>query len=145
MPYTRSPFDPAARDHDGSGELTVRGHSFPGGNTGLFALLAREERHAALKPELEKMIQTEADFLRGTDPQGKDQKLRIDLFGIKAFRPDGMIDDASLVAPLRPQLPTLEPGKSYLLEVVVRTLLIGHHFSQGTVDSNEIWVDVEAS
>jgi tetratricopeptide (TPR) repeat protein len=145
MPYTLSPLDPAARDHDGNGALTVRGHSFPGGNTGLFALLAKEDRHAALKPELEKMIQTEADFLRGTDSQGKDQKLRIDLFGVKTFRPDGTVNDASLMAPLRPQLPTLEPGKSYQLEVVIRTLLIGHHFSQGTVDSNEIWVELEAS
>lgn len=145
MPYTRSPLDPAARDHDGSGALTVRGHSFPGGNTGLFALLAKEERHAAIKPELEKMIQTETDFLRGTDPEGKDRKLRIDLFGVKSYRPDGTIDDATLVAPLRPALPTLQPGRSYQLEVVIRTLLIGHHFSQGTVDSNEIWVELEAS
>ncbi len=144
MPFRPSPLDPAARDHDGSGQLTVRGHSFPGGNTGLFFLLARDERYAALKPELEKMIQTEADFLRGTDPEGRDKKLRIDLFGLKNYRPDGSVDDASLVAPLRPQLPTLKPGQSYLLDVVIRTLLIGHHFSQGTADSNEIWVDLEA-
>ena len=144
MPFTPSPLDPAARDHDGSGQLTVRGHSFPGGNTGLFSLLGRDERNAALKPELEKMIQAEADFLRGVDPKGKDKKLRIDLFGLKTYRPDGSIDDASLVAPLRPEFPALRPGQSYLLEVVIRTLLIGHHFSQGTVDSNEIWVDLEA-
>src|SRR5207253_2413585 len=31
-----------------------------------------------------------------------------------------------------------------LVEVVVRTVNIGHPFSQGTVDSNEIWVDFEA-
>ncbi len=145
MPYTPSPLDPAARDHDGTGALTVRGHSFPGGNTGLFSLLARDDRFTALKPGLEKMIQTEADFLRGTDPGGKDKKLRIDLFGLKNFRADGSVDDSTLVAPLRPQLPALRPGQGYLLEVVIRTLLIGHHFSQGTADSNEIWVDLEAS
>jgi tetratricopeptide (TPR) repeat protein len=144
MPYRRSPLDPAARDHDGSGELTVRGHSFPGANTGLFSLLAQDERYASLKPDLEKMIQTEVEFLQGTDPNGKDKKLRIDLFGLKNFRADGSVDEATLAAPLRPQLPTLQPGQSYLLEVVIRTLLIGHHFSQGTTDSNEIWVELEA-
>ena len=36
------------------------------------------------------------------------------------------------------------PGKSYLVEVVVRTLNIGHPFTQGTADSNEIWVDFKA-
>ena len=32
-----------------------------------------------------------------------------------------------------------------IVEVVVRTLAIGHPLSQGTVDSNEIWVDFEAT
>src|SRR5262249_46845476 len=29
----------------------------------------------------------------------------------------------------------------YIVEVVVRTLALGHPFTQGTVDSNEVWVD----
>jgi tetratricopeptide (TPR) repeat protein len=41
-------------------------------------------------------------------------------------------------------VPTLLPGKPYLVEVVVRTLGLGHPFSQGTVDSNEIWVELTA-
>ena len=43
---------------------------------------------------------------------------------------------------MRPSAPKLEPGKEYLLEAVVRTLKMGHHFTQGTVDSNEVWLDV---
>ena len=144
MPLTPSPTDPAARDRDGSGVRTVHNHGFPGGNTGLFSLLTREERYQKLTPGFEKMIQTETDFLRGTDPGGKDKPLRIDLFGVKTFKPDETVDDDTLVAPLRPQLPKLKPGQTYLVEVVIRTLNIGHHFSQGTVDSNEIWVDFEA-
>jgi tetratricopeptide (TPR) repeat protein len=66
--------------------------------------------------------------------------LRVDIFGIK----DGGTIDSPLVAPIRPQVPTLRPGASYLLEVVLRTLRVAHPFSQGTVDSNEIWVDVLA-
>lgn len=144
MPYTSSPLDPAARDHDGSGELSVRGHNFLGGNTGLFYLLGQDDKLAAQRPGFTKMVDKESEFLRGKEADGKDKKLRIDLFGIKSFRPDGTVDDASLVAPLRPALPALQPGRSYEIEVVIRTLLIGHHFSQGTADSNEIWVDLEA-
>lgn len=65
--------------------------------------------------------------------------LRVDIFGVK----EGGVIDAPLTAPLRPSVPSLKRGKTYLLEVVLRTLRIAHPFSQGTVDSNEIWVDVE--
>lgn len=64
--------------------------------------------------------------------------LRLDIFGI---REDGAID-GRLVAPLRPEVPTLQPGRTYLLEVVLRTLRLAHLFTQGTTDSNEVWVDV---
>ena len=42
------------------------------------------------------------------------------------------------------RLPRLKPGNSYLVEVVVRTLNLGHPFQQGTADSNEGWVDFQA-
>ena len=81
------------------------------------------------------------DYLRGTAEDGSDKKLRIDIFGLK---PDMNLEAGGLVAPLRPTVPKLHPGKSYVVEVVVRTLGMGHHFSQGTADSNEIWVDFSA-
>jgi tetratricopeptide (TPR) repeat protein len=37
----------------------------------------------------------------------------------------------------------LKRGQRYLMEVVVRTLKVGHPFTQGTVDSNEVWVDAK--
>ena len=52
--------------------------------------------------------------------------------------------EGKLLGPIRPEVPTLKPGGKYLVEVVVRTLNIGHLFSQGTVDSNEIWVELTA-
>lgn len=66
--------------------------------------------------------------------------VRVDIFGLK----EGGTIDGRLIGPLRPEVPTLLPGATYLLEVVLRTLRVGHPFSQGTVDSNEIWVDVLA-
>ena len=65
-------------------------------------------------------------------------------FGFFGVKEGGSIEGA-LQAPLRPQVPALAPGKSYLLEAVVRTVKIGHPFTQGTVDSNEVWLDVRAS
>ena len=66
--------------------------------------------------------------------------MRVDLFGVR----EGGAIDGKLHAPLRPEVPTLKPGKEYLLEAVVRTLKLGHPFTQGTVDSNEVWVEVTA-
>ena len=63
----------------------------------------------------------------------------MDVFGIK----EGGRIDGRLTAPLRPSVPALVPGRTYLLEVVVRTLKLGHPFTQGTVDSNEAWVDAQ--
>jgi tetratricopeptide (TPR) repeat protein len=39
----------------------------------------------------------------------------------------------------------LRKGSTYLLEVVLRTLRVGHTFTQGTADSNEVWVDTRLS
>ena len=128
--------DFGAKDFDGTGGRKVHHHSFPAANTGLFELLKNEPKYAHMKAGFEKTQQLHTDFL-------KDKKLRIDLFGVKNFKGDGSVDDESLTV-LRPKLPELKPGETYLLETVVRTLNIGHHFSQGTVDSNEIWVDFTA-
>jgi tetratricopeptide (TPR) repeat protein len=125
--------DFGSRDFDGSGVRKVHSHRFLGANTGVPALVRF--------PGYEQAIQAHRDFLRGTDPSGTDQKLRIDLFGLK---PGGTIT-SPLLAPLRPELPALEPGGTYLVEVVLRTLGMGHPFTQGTVDSNEVWVDFQAT
>jgi tetratricopeptide (TPR) repeat protein len=100
----------------------IHDHLFPAANTGL-AFIRNE-------PEVEKV---EAAYLKGT--------LRVDIFGIK----EGGTIDAPLTAPLRPNIPELKPGGRYLLEVVLRTTKLGHPFTQGTVDSNEVWVDAKVT
>jgi tetratricopeptide (TPR) repeat protein len=132
--------DFGARDFDDSGTRKVHDHLFPAANTGLPWLLSLDPVHADKADGLREAAQRHADFLRGTDPEGKERKLRIDLFGIK----EGGGIGGKLVAPLRPELPALKPGQTYLVEVVIRTLNIGHPFTQGTVDSNEVWVDFTA-
>ncbi|MBN9517181.1 tetratricopeptide repeat protein, partial [bacterium] len=132
--------DFGARDFDGSGRRTVHNHRFPGSNTGLFSLLQREDRFREHAAEFQKTVDMHVNYLRGTAADGSDKKVRIDLFGLK---PGGGLDGA--LTPLRPTLPALEPGKDYVVEVVVRTLGLGHPLTQGTADSNELWVDFRAT
>jgi tetratricopeptide (TPR) repeat protein len=133
--------DFGSKDFDGSGIRKVHDHFFPGANTGLPYLLSLLPEYAGQADGLLEAVHKNADFLRGTDPQGKDASLRIDLFALK----EGGTIDGRFLGPLRPQLPKLKPGKSYLVEVVIRTVAMGHLFTQGTVDSNEVWVDFTAT
>ncbi|MCS7022629.1 MAG: tetratricopeptide repeat protein [Gemmataceae bacterium] len=128
--------DFAAKDFDGTGVRKRHSHFFPAANTGLFELLKYEPRYADRADEWQKAIDINTAFLQ-------DNKLRIDIFGLKRLNPNGQMDDDSL-AVIRPSLPKLKPGGKYVVEVVIRTLNIGHPFTQGTVDSNEVWVDFEA-
>jgi tetratricopeptide (TPR) repeat protein len=114
--------DFGAKDFDGKGGRKIHDHFVSGANTGLAAINGD-------KPAADRL----AKFLA-------DKKLRVDIFGLR----EGGEVDGRLVAPLRPEDPVLKPGGKYLVEVVVRTLNVGHLFSQGTVDSNEIWVELAA-
>ena len=103
-------------------ELSIHDHLFPAANTGLAWLRDKSD-----------VVAAHQRFLEG--------RLRVDLFGVR----EGGDVDGRLHAPLRPEVPVLEPGQRYLLEVVIRTLTLGHAFTQGTADSNEVWLDVTAS
>jgi tetratricopeptide (TPR) repeat protein len=97
---------------------SIHNHLFPAANTGI--------AHLRGEPDIVKIHQ---EFLKDS--------VRVDIFGIK----EGGVIDGRLSAPLRPELPLLERGKKYLIEVVLRTVTLGHPFTQGTADSNEVWVD----
>jgi tetratricopeptide (TPR) repeat protein len=102
----------------GTNTLSIHNHLFRGANTGI----------AHLRGQLD-IAKVHADFLKGS--------LRVDIFAAK----EGGAIDGQLLAPLRPEVPRLRRGQKYLFEVVIRTLTVGHFFTQGTADSNEIWVD----
>jgi tetratricopeptide (TPR) repeat protein len=63
---------------------------------------------------------------------------RVDIFGLKE---DADVN-GKLHAPLGNVIPLLQPGSSYIIESVIRTLGVGHHLTQGTSDSNQLWLDV---
>ena len=98
----------------------VHDHLFPSANTGIPHLLDFPDW----------VIEAHREFNEGV--------VDVDIFGVK---PGGGIEDM-LIAPIRPDVPALEPGEDYLLEVVVRTLGLGHHLTQGTADSNQLWLDI---
>ncbi|MHC4876491.1 MAG: tetratricopeptide repeat protein [Planctomycetota bacterium] len=100
-------------------ELSIHDHLFPSANTALPWL--RD------KPDV---VDAHQKFNEGV--------MRVDIFGVR----EGGEIDGTLTAPLRPDVPTLKPGSTVLLETVIRTLKMGHAFTQGTTDSNEVWLDV---
>jgi tetratricopeptide (TPR) repeat protein len=100
----------------------IHDHLFPAANTGI--------AHLRGEPEI---VKAHEEFLKGS--------VRVDILGIK----EGGTVDSPLTAPLRPKVPALKRGQRYLLEVVLRTMKLGHPFTQGTVDSNEVWVDTKVT
>ena len=114
--------DFAARDFDQSGKRSVHGHHFPSANTGIAHLLDMP------------------DWVQSAHQDELEKSLRVDLM---ALRKEGQID-GEMIAPLRPRVPALQSGQTYLLQAVVRTLGVGHVFTEGTGDSNEVWVEVRA-
>ncbi len=115
--------DFGAKVREGSPELQVRSHLFPSANTAIPKLVGLPDW----------VVDAHIEFTRGT--------VRVDLFGLR----EGGTIDGPLLAPLRPEIPVLEPGKTYLVEAVIRTVKMGHPFTQGTTDSNQVWLDVEAT
>jgi len=140
--------DFAARDRDGSGVRSVLSHAFPSANTALSAVI--DQSACAMLPGVA-CAELPPSFASETAEQAHEaivaghaafnaKTVRVDLF---AVRDGGAIDGALRV--IGGELPVLDAGKSYLLEVVVRTLDIGHEFTQGTADSNEVWLWTRAT
>ena len=101
-------------------KFSIHDHTFAAGNVGL----------AAIRGYLTEVEDKHKKFMDGT--------MRVDIFGIK----ENASVDGKLSGPLRPEVPRLKRGSQYLLETVIRTLKVGHEFTQGTVDSNEVWLEV---
>ena len=111
--------DFGAQMFPGATSPSIHNHLFLGANTALPYWRGEDQ-----------IVAAHQQFLRDC--------MRVDIFGLR----EGGTIDGPLVAPLRPELPTLQPGGKYLLEIVLRTLKLGHHFTQGTIDSNEVWLEV---
>ncbi|MGA7992201.1 MAG: multiheme c-type cytochrome [Thermoanaerobaculia bacterium] len=95
----------------------VHDHLFPAANTALPAIRGDKETIEDIRKKA----------LVGS--------LSIDLFALKR---------GGEVLPLGPPLPSVRPGETVDVEVVVRTRTVGHPYTNGTADSNETWVEFHA-
>ncbi|MCC9602838.1 hypothetical protein LOC67_19985 [Stieleria sp. JC731] len=110
-----------ARYNEKLNQLAVHDHQFPSANSALSYWTGDADGIEAHR----KLLQ---------------RSLRVDLLGL---RRGGSID-GELIAPLPTNGASVVKGESYLIETVLRTLTLGHHFTQGTTDSNQIWVEFTA-
>lgn len=117
--------DLGAEVMDDSGELKIPSHAFPSGNPAIAAFLD-------LPCKAEVLANTE-EFNKGV--------FRADIIAIR----EGASIDADPIGPLRPEVPSLKRGQAYLIDVLMRTLKMGHMFTQGTADSNETWIELEVT
>ena len=114
----------ATYDPDIGGDA-VAGHAFASANTALAHWVGDDdaiERHRA--------------FLSGA--------LRLDLFGIRHGDQRSVELSNPLVAPLGKRAEVVA-GSNVIVETVLRTIRLGHHFTQGTSDSNQVWVEWTAT
>lgn len=118
MPLTPSR-DFGAQAFDARGALQIHDHRFLAANTGVAHLRGDTAT-----------VQAQQAFLKDA--------VTLDLFGLR----EGGTIGGRLIGPLDGTTPALTPGGRYLAELVVRTRKVGHHFTQGTADSNEVWVHV---
>jgi tetratricopeptide (TPR) repeat protein len=114
--------DFGAQMFPGATQPSIHDHLFLGANTGVTWFHRYDEA-----------IEAHQQFLQ--------ECMRVDIFGIR----EGGTIEGELTAPLRPLVPELKPGQQYLIETVIRTLKLGHLFTQGTTDSNEVWLEITAT
>jgi len=113
--------DFGAQPFDSGNQLQIHNHLFPAANTAVPFWESQQE-----------IVDVQQEFLK--------KALRVDIFGIR----HGDSISSPLTAPLGPEVPLLESGETYLVETVIRTMDVGHHFTQGTTDSNQVWLEVTA-
>ncbi|MGQ0613851.1 MAG: tetratricopeptide repeat protein [Planctomycetaceae bacterium] len=99
--------------------------------------MVRSHRFLAVNTALP-YVRGDFDTLRRIEAFLRDEKLRIDLFALE--RADGSLERA-----LDRARPVLAAGEEVIFEVVVRNLGVGHTFPGGTNDSNEGWIEFQAT
>jgi Flp pilus assembly protein TadD len=68
---------------------------------------------------------------------GDEQSFKVGAGGLTRYA-------ASVVAPINQSNLTVIRGEEFCLDVVVRSRKVGHFFPSGTVDANEVWLELKA-
>ena len=105
-------------DEFGNKKGFLHDHVFPAANTALPFIRGDKETEKKIRDFLENNV------------------LTVDLFAIRRGDELWVLGDTP---------PQVRPGETLDVEVVVRTRGVGHPFTNGTADSNETWVSLEAA
>lgn len=148
-----------ASDHLGAkyaesvGGLAVHDHRFPSANSALSLWTGDEAGIEAHRKLLEGCMRIDLFGLRrrlvqpAADGNSEGANANVDADGDALRTTDratsGLVD-GELIAPLPNRGAAVVKGETYLLETVLRTLTLGHHFTEGTTDSNQVWVELTA-
>ncbi len=109
---------PYRSDEFGNRKGQLHDHLFPAANTALPFVRGDRETQERIRKFLENKV------------------LTVDLFALKRGEELFVLGE---------KLPSVRPGETLELEVVVRTRGVGHPYTNGTADSNETWVSLEGS
>jgi hypothetical protein len=115
------PLEAATRDDVSAKNGMVRSHRFLAVNSALPAL------------------RSDTDTIQRMEKFLQDEKMRVDVFALRRFNPDG--SEKELVTALDTTQPLLAPGEKVEVQVVVRNKGVGHAFPGGTNDSNEGYLE----
>ena len=108
---------PLRSDEFGNQKGYLHDHTFPAANTALPSIRGDKETEKKIREFLQNKV------------------LTVDMFAIKRGDALTVLGDAPVA---------VRPGETLDLEVVVRTRGVGHPYTNGTADSNETWVSLEA-
>jgi tetratricopeptide (TPR) repeat protein len=156
MPLVAAPKDPAARNGK------VKSHRFPGANTAL-PFVNGDKEQLRVTQEFLRDGQVSVDLFgiaRVTEASPTGSRTQKGPFssepqifttfaqgeesGSFGLVPTTLSPPVEVIAPLDKVVPTVRRGESVRVEVVVRTRKVGHFFPGGTVDAQEVWVELQA-
>ena len=151
MPPT--PSNDPGRHADG----TVHNHRFPAANTAL-ALVNKDDAQMKITKDFLQSGFIKVDIFavspideaaEGTKMvrRGQEGPQLMTAFGVgeeaEQHGPIVIRDVGQVAAPIDKAQPVLAPGSTVRLDVVVRTVRIGHFFPGGTVDAFDVWLELQ--
>lgn len=103
-------------------------------STDIFAIAREQGTEVYVSPSGAQAPQEETNFAQGEESGA--------FSGPAAVRRGGQV---AMIAPLDETRPTVRPGDSLRVDVVERTVRLGHFFPGGTIDAFDVWLEFKAT
>ena len=146
---TMSASDPAARDGK------IRSHFFPGANTGV-PVVIKDEQHLGINKTFLQSARMRVDIFAASRATAIPENQPLAATASTSFavgeesegtvpRSAAAADTGDVYAPLNKVATAFRPGDEVRIDVVVRTLGLGHFFPGGTVDAFDTWLELKGT